>query len=323
MHHLNLSIITTVLLLCMYVDATACGGSVLTENMFQPDPDAHIEFIRPTPDGSQVLKDDFLQIFVAFSETRTGALTPLDHIHYGIALVETGTAQQGEFTMPDLTGQVEIFLSNPEQNGTYEVCAYLARADHSHLSETACATFILATSGMRLFLPREEITYKNSEVPLEFETYGTDVTSIRYTIGNGEPQELSILDTETHLPPLINGSYTLLIDAFNEDGIQLGSTITRTFHVNSALTIANTQKLKRLISRTRKHGIIDARNTFYKKASKLVRKMKKSGSVSAESGALDATSIHKISKLLRQSKKNSSMAPLKKALRLLKIILDD
>lgn len=322
MRCLTLSIITTVLFACMYVDATACGGSILTENMFQPDPDAVIEFIRPAPDGSQVLRDDFLQIFVSYSETRSGALTALDHIHYGIALLEAGTAQQGEFTLPDLTGQVEIFLSNPEQNGTYEVCAYLARADHTHLSETACTTFVLATSGMRVFLPREELTYRTAEIPLEFETYGTDVASIRYTIGNGEPQELSTLDTETHLPPLKNGSHTLIIEAFNAEGVQLGTTITRTFYVNSALTIANAQKLKRLITRTRKHAVSGASNNFHRKALKLVKKMNKSGSISAETAALDAASIKKISKLLRQSKKRSTIIPLRKALRLLNNILD-
>ena len=322
MIRLAILFITVSTLALTAADVLACGGSVLTEYMFQPDTDAKIEFVRPVPEGSDVVRSDLLEIYVTYSEDRAGALTPLDHIHYGLGKMGEGKAEQGEFTMPDLTGRVRLYFPNPDDNGTYEVCAYLARADHSHLSETACATFELANSGMRLYLPRNDASYALSEVAFQFDTYGSDVSYIEYTIGDGDVQRIDPAIVSLDLPPLENGTHTLVVKAFDSTDKQLGATITRTFTVDSALTALSANKLTRFLKRARKNFWSAKGETLLKKAKRLAKKMKKSAGVSADNTNLDDVVMKQVLRLINQGIKQNSPKKLKKAMRILKRALE-
>lgn len=319
--HVLVVILTTLAALVINVSAaSACSEEFLFGNGLDPDPDTNISFV--TPETGTVLKDDFLQIFVIYSEDRVGALTPLDHIHYNVAPAGSGLAGNGDFTMPDLTGRVELYLPSPENNGVYEVCAYLARADHTHLSDTACTTFVLATSGISVFLPRNDGLYDTTEVPLEFETYGTDVHYLKYSVDGENETTLEKGETTLDLPPLSNGTHTLTIGGFNADDQQLGKLVTRQFSVESQLTRDNAVKAKRFLARAKRAFRSGSADSWLKKANRLLKKMSRGGSVSADTPALDESSISSAVKFSRKALKQRSKKLVQKAIKTLKAALE-
>lgn len=279
-----------------------------------------IEVAIVTPAEGAVLTEDFLQIFVTFSSETEGALDTLDHLHYGIGLQGSGEAQLGEFTMPDLTGRVEIYLANPEENGTYEICTWLAEADHSHLSETVCSTFVLATSGITVYEPKDNTSSKVNDITVEFESYGSAVSSIEYSVDQGVAQTVSAQESPYTIGPLANGDHTITIKALNDESLQLGDTVTRKVTINSALTLKNLKKLNRFVKKCQQDAFFPLKDLLLKRSIRLAKKMQAGGTRSAESSALTSDAIKSIRRKLKKMKTSFSSRKLKSVSRSLKAL---
>lgn len=251
------------LVLCM---GAFPGVVVAHDGHSDPEEGASIRFTSPA-DGA-VLNTFNVEVTVLPEETIAGALDDLDHIHWGMGLKGTQW-EPNMFTMPDLRGD-SYFLGDEAQNGEYEICAYLARADHSHLSEMACLTVIIAVSGADLLLPNSGAEYASCDVPLNYSffshtnTPGNHAARVRYSIDGGE----ETVHTESSLAAtmaLSNGEHTLSFQAEEEDGDPLGEVTKRTFEVNSpmspeasceALHLARRGKVKRKLRSTKSSAAI-------------------------------------------------------------------
>jgi hypothetical protein len=170
---------------------------------------------------------------------------------------------------------------------------------------------------MSVFLPRNEGTYTTTEVPFEFETYGTDVRYLTYRIDGDEPELLSKGTTSLTLPALSNGSHEVIVQAFSADDEQLGKTITRTFFVDSALTTANANKAKQFLARAKRGFRTGNASGWLKKASRLLKKMAKGGTVSGDNAALDKTTVQAAAKLAKKALKTNSKKLARKAIKTL------
>jgi|GEM_PF-4118886 len=217
----------------------ASGHAFAHDGHDHPHPGAAIKIMTPT-DG-EIFDRLTITLRVETEENEAGALDEFDHIHWGIGAVADGGAVPDSLQVPDGAFQDVYILEDEAQNGEYEICAYLAREDHSLLSEIECITILVATSGADLILPKGDEVYNTCDVPLNYNFFANtsvperQAAAVRYSINGGE----SIVRTESSLATTValpDGEHHLSFQAEQTDGTPLGRVLERSFTVESPMT---------------------------------------------------------------------------------------
>jgi len=227
------------------------ASELLAHGAMPPHEGAEIAII--TPVAGSVIDSLTIYLEVEPRELQAGALDDLDHIHWGVGPKGSGEAQAAVLTVPDLRLD-SYFLGDEATNGEYEVCAYLAREDHSHLSETVCITFILATAGAELLQPQDQAEYTSCDVPFNYNFFANtnipqnQAARVRYQFNDGVEQVSDLSSSEATIA-LVNGEHQLFFQAEQINGDPLGLPAELSFSVNSPMTGENICRALRLSRR--------------------------------------------------------------------------
>ena len=198
-----------------------------------------------SPRDGEIVRDRSFSIFVSYEGP-----ADLDHIHYGID-VPDGVAPEGRETFPDLSGEAEVLLEDTDRDGFYEICAYLARVDHAHLSPTACITMELRTSGLNLLSPGASAVVETYDVPVEVFAFGEALDGrIGYVLDDAT--EPVFVEGPSFVITTTNGLHTATIAAYDEAGEVIGDTVRFAFGVASELTVANAKEVRTLLRKARR-----------------------------------------------------------------------
>ena len=89
------------------------------------------------------------------------------------------------------------------------------------MNETVNVTVVVSNN--ELVKPSANLTTENNNIYLNWSQSNADLYRVLYWKGNNAPQEQITTSTEYTFPPLSTGSYTVVVEAYDELGNSLFS----------------------------------------------------------------------------------------------------